>query len=319
METHAFLKLQRELKSLREQAIKDSANPEEIDETFSQVFSELSAKTERNRTLTIFFGVTLTLISCLAVAVQFLVTSVYDDPCLIYMHALPEELSRPIADCSMCKDLTTVPRYDFITKEEFELKHAYTSQPAVIAKGTENWTASKNLTFSYLKELYLATADVDNIQGDCAFFGYRTDFVSLKHAFESITTEMENVEPGSPNWYIGWSNCDENISSVIHQLSSKPYFLPERSRQYNTWIFAGSPGVGAGIHIDTVDLPSWQAQILGRKTWTLTPPPECEHICQTINATLNQGDIIVVNTNQWYHSTTIHEGSISLSIGSEYD
>lgn len=45
------------------------------------------------------------------------------------------------------------------------------------------------------------------------------------------------------------------------------------------------------IQIDMVELPSWQAQLSGKKTWTLTPPPECEHVCQPFNVTVNRGDI----------------------------
>ena len=86
-----------------------------------------------------------------------------------------------------------------------------------------------------------------------------------------------------------------------------------------------------------VELPSWQAQLSGKKTWTLTPPPECEHVCQPFNVTVNRGDIskpvapisydhayyyalptVVVDTNKWYHQTYIHPGNISITIGSEY-
>ena len=38
-------------------------------------------------------------------------------------------------------------------------------------------------------------------------------------------------------------------------------------------------------------LPTWQAQLSGTKTWTLIPLPECEHKCDSINITVEQGDI----------------------------
>lgn len=87
-----------------------------------------------------------------------------------------------------------------------------------------------------------------------------------------------------------------------------------------------------------VELPSWQAQLSGTKTWTLTPPPECAHICHPFNVTVNKGDIsellfnfnecdmmqllymvtVVLDTNKWYHQTEILPGNISITIGSEY-
>lgn len=35
----------------------------------------------------------------------------------------------------------------------------------------------------------------------------------------------------------------------------------------------------------------WQAQIIGRKTWKLVPPPECDHICNKMSVTVEPGDI----------------------------
>ena len=45
------------------------------------------------------------------------------------------------------------------------------------------------------------------------------------------------------------------------------------------------------VQIDMVELPSWQAQLRGKKTWTLVPPPECEHVCHSFNVTMNTGDV----------------------------
>ena len=89
---------------------------------------------------------------------------------------------------------------------------------------------------------------------------------------------------------------------------------------YNNQLITGTPGPGANIHIDTVDLSSWQAQISGTKSWLLRPPPECWWSCHgDMEVTINPGDIIVVNTNMWYHSTKIEGDQISLVITNEFD
>ena len=60
---------------------------------------------------------------------------------------------------------------------------------------------------------------------------------------------------------------------------------------------AGTPGPGAHVHIDNVDLSSWQAQVSGTKRWLLRPPPECWWACHgDMEAVVSPGDIIVVNT-----------------------
>ena len=74
------------------------------------------------------------------------------------------------------------------------------------------------------------------------------------------------------------------------------------------------------MHIDNVDLSSWQAQVSGTKNWLLRPPPECWLHCHgDMEARVSPGDIIVVNTNLWYHSTRIEGEDISLVITNEFD
>jgi hypothetical protein len=44
--------------------------------------------------------------------------------------------------------------------------------------------------------------------------------------------------------------------------------------------------------MDNVERPSWQAQLSGRKTWSIYPPPECESVCEPmLNVTIEKGEI----------------------------
>jgi hypothetical protein len=40
-----------------------------------------------------------------------------------------------------------------------------------------------------------------------------------------------------------------------------------------------------------VEHPSWQAQLRGRKKWTLEPPPECYYQCGRLEVTVEPGEI----------------------------
>ena len=60
-------------------------------------------------------------------------------------------------------------------------------------------------------------------------------------------------------------------------------------------------------------------QIRGRKTWLINPPPDCEHVCRRHSVTVESGDVIIIDTNIWYHETFVHEGDMSITIGAEYD
>jgi hypothetical protein len=41
--------------------------------------------------------------------------------------------------------------------------------------------------------------------------------------------------------------------------------------------------------------------------------------CQTLTTQVESGDILIFDSNQWFHSTEIIGNDISLTIGSEYD
>lgn len=121
-------------------------------------------------------------------------------------------------------------------------------------------------------------------------------------------------------FFFSRSNCNPDISQVLRQHYSKPYFLPSDSElSAIDWIFMGYKGQGASMHLDYVRRPSWQAQIKGKKSWYLLPPPECENVCTAVNITVNRGDVILVDTNQWYHTTIIEGDEMSVTLGSEYD
>lgn len=132
----------------------------------------------------------------------------------------------------------------------------------------------------------------------------------------------EQVNDISKPWYVGFSVCQPSVADKIHTLYNRPDFLhPDSTPPKKPWIFIGTPGPGAHIHIDNVDLSSWQAQISGTKTWLLRPPPECWWQCHhgEMETTIHPGDIIVVNTNLWFHSTRIHGSDLSVVITNEFD
>ncbi|CAG0901167.1 unnamed protein product [Darwinula stevensoni] len=115
-------------------------------------------------------------------------------------------------------------------------------------------------------------------------------------------------------------SCDSEVNGILRLHYQRPYFLPETSEGSRIdWIFMGTPGYGAHMHVDHVKNPSWQAQVRGKKLWSLKPPPECFYECHSFQDIVQPGDIIVLDTNKWYHSTLIVSEEMSITIGSEYD
>lgn len=245
---------------------------------------------------------------------------VKEEPCLLNVNEIFIEVTRKRTNCSLlCDGLTEIPRVSDLSKQEFATKYAYTGRPVVVVDGAKNWSAIERFNFTFFKELFEKNKEAFRVnEEECQFFPYRTEFISLEQA---LNMSKERSEWKAEPWYFGWSNCDPAIREELRTHYQLPYFLPSQSEtSEQDWIFMGGPGPGAQIHIDSVDRPSWQAQLSGQKTWTLIPPPECEHICPPkLATTMNKGEVIIVDTNQWYHSTQVLPGELSITIGAEYD
>ncbi|KAF7493075.1 Bifunctional arginine demethylase and lysyl-hydroxylase JMJD6 [Sarcoptes scabiei] len=245
--------------------------------------------------------------------------------CLVPLPNYLQNAFVPAQDCRFCSEITEIKRERSISSEEFSKKYAYTKVPVIITDAQVNWTAQQIFNFDFFKNLYL-NGDKNEKDGgsplggkNCQFFPYKTEFHSLKQAFR-MDPHRANYSIETEPWYFGWSNCDHRIANKLRRHYGRPYFLPNDSESIRTdWIFMGTPNNGAHMHIDHVGRPSWQAQIHGTKRWFLEPPLECYADCSDLTVDVNEGEIIVLDTNVWYHKTLIVGDKISLTIGAEYD
>ncbi|XP_045211104.2 uncharacterized protein LOC123562541 [Mercenaria mercenaria] len=263
------------------------------------------------------FGIISTLIT---IFIHGFIVDALAEKCFMDQNVYAAEISRPLVQCNMCRNLDSIPVESGISAEEFKRKYAYTSVPVLIKDATNTWSAMTQFNFQFFKDLYFRTEDaLRTVDEECQFFPYNTDFLTLSDVF-NMSDARANFVDGEMPWYIGWSNCHKEVRNKLRKHYQRPYFLPNNSESSTLdWIFMGGSGPGALVHLDYVVRPSWQAQISGMKTWTLVPSPECEAECKSFNVTVHKGDIFVVDTNVWYHSTFIHPGDISITIGSEYD
>ena len=155
----------------------------------------------------------------------------------------------------------------------------------------------------------------------CQFFSYKSgkELKSLDDVF-TLRTSASWSKP----WYVGWSNCNNEASKVLRSLYDRPYFLPDEAEMSRLdWLFMGTPGYGATMHLDDVKHQSWQAQLSGVKRWQFRPPIEClvgacAHLGD-LYVDVHPGEVIVFDSNCWYHATRIVGDQLSLTIGSEYD
>lgn len=240
--------------------------------------------------------------------------------CGIENNYIVMEITRPITDCRICKGIRKFRILRNVTREEFA-QYAYLGQPMLVKGGCQNWTALNVFSYDFFKQLYNEIPGAyQSVEEECQFFPFKTEFLQLDDVFKMPESRAKMLSPDEKTWYIGWSNCNPDVAAVLRKHYSRPHFLPEDSElSAIDWIFMGYKGQGASMHLDYVQRPSWQAQIAGSKTWYLLPPPECEKECHSMNVTVQKGDIILIDTNQWYHTTFIEGSEMSITLGSEYD
>lgn len=233
------------------------------------------------------------------------------------------DFCRHPADCNICSQVSQIDEIsvDDMSVELFEAGYAYTSRPLVVRNATLHWDIMQVMDYDWLKQQYLSDPEEMDKKGEeCWFNRYTTPELRNLRAVFKLPDERVRMKSGEP-WYVGWSVCHENVAEEIFKLFERPVFLsPESTPPKKPWIFIGTPGPGAHFHVDNVDMSSWQVQLGGVKTWYLKPPPECRFTCPgQIQTTLYPGDIIVVNTNFWFHSTKVHGPHLSLSMVNEFD
>lgn len=72
------------------------------------------------------------------------------------------------------------------------------------------------------------------------------------------------------------------------------------------------------LQLDYISRLMWQAQVVGSKTWTVAPTPECDSECKSFEFTVDTADVVLLDTRVWYHGTYVENGEFSLTITSEY-
>jgi len=227
------------------------------------------------------------------------------------------------ADCGICAGVKKIQEFHVndLTVEMFQEKFAYSSVPIVVRNASLHWKAMKVLDYYWLKEEYLKEPEImENNSDDCWFNRYQTkEFRNLASVFR--LPDRRVTQKDSKPWYVGWAVCHPTVAQELFNLFDRPDFIdPDSTPPSRPWIFIGTPGPGAHSHIDNVGLSTWQAQISGTKKWSLAPPPECYWQCgPSMEVIVHPGDIIVIDTNYWFHSTQILGSDLSLVITVEYD
>lgn len=119
-----------------------------------------------------------------------------------------------------------------------------------------DWPARERLTFQYIKSLYNSNPDIlESFNDECQFLPFKSNFASLKDFLEMPEPQEKS---GNPSYYVGFSNCQQNILAELRKLYPIPHFLPIDAEIPNTdYIFLGY-NEGAVMHVGTRNKKSCQ-------------------------------------------------------------
>lgn len=121
--------------------------------------------------------------------------------CLVGNNALLQEVARPIVDCSMCENLTSVSMETNISKQTFLRDYAYSSRPVVVRDATVGWAAMHTFNYTFFRQLYLTTPGaLRSVEEECQFLPFNVDTSSLADVFRRFDEENYPKEGN----YFGW-------------------------------------------------------------------------------------------------------------------
>ncbi|XP_026666898.1 uncharacterized protein LOC108621922 [Ceratina calcarata] len=244
------------------------------------------------------------------------IKSIRGTRCLVPNNYFVWEFTRPISDCDYCRDVATALILPNLTREQFK-EYAYSSRPMVVKRAASGWPASKVFSWKFFKHLYENIDGAYDSADECQFLQFKSNFTSLREVF-AMSEERATQRNGKDPWYVGWKNCHLQVLDVMRQYYSVPDFLPEDAEiPYSNYVFMGY-GEGAVMHLDYISRLMWQGQVIGDKTWNVAPTPECDDLCPRFNFTVHAGDVVLVDTRIWYHSTYVEGKRFSLTVTSEY-
>ena len=114
------------------------------------------------------------------------------------------EMTRPVTNCDICRNVNQFVILEAPTKEEFAL-YAYTGQPILVRGATDHWSALKTFNFDFFRKIYSSTPFAyESVEEECQFFPFKTDFNRLSEVFQMPKERVWMSGPESKPWYIGW-------------------------------------------------------------------------------------------------------------------
>ena len=112
--------------------------------------------------------------------------------CAVANNYFVMEMTRPVTNCDICRNVNQFVILEKPSKEEF---------------------AIKTFNFNFFRKIYSETVDAyESVEEECQFFPFKTLFNRLSEVFEMPEERVHMNGVDSKPWYIGWY-----VNNVINQ------------------------------------------------------------------------------------------------------
>jgi len=211
--------------------------------------------------------------------------------------------SWPPKTCDYCK-FSSIPRFEQLSQREF-MKLVLQGRPFIVRMPTQMQAKLHGpKAAEHIKNIYLrfGAPNKQIYHNKIGPTDYRDVYEYVRQVNSSQISWYEQT-------YFGWAELRESVIRMLDlELTNRPYFIPPTMwaghLKHQRWLFLGKPGKGLDPHVDTVsDHGTWQYQLAGTKQWRLKPLPQCVAECPSHSFTISAGEVFVLDTTQWQHST----------------
>ncbi|CAL1268996.1 unnamed protein product [Larinioides sclopetarius] len=206
-----------------------------------------------------------------------------------------------------CEDVYDVDYLNWTSTEEISQLYLQRNIPVIVRDAMSDWPVMKN-SFTILN----LTDEFYHLQEDICMFQSNLRLGSHHQLFEKL------MKQDLQKWYAHWENCEKSTQKLMRKFYSRPYFMPGTVQMTESnWVLMSSGYNGKKFKkIDA--MPSitvmWVAQVWGYNRIQFTPKKPCHKMCNILEDTLEEGEIVLFSPAMWSFSYLPGDGTENLAI-----
>lgn len=235
-------------------------------------------------------------------------TELYSETCIMENPFYLDEQVYTI-DCQACEDVFDVDFLNHTSTEEISQLYMQRNVPVIVRDAMSDWPImQKSFTILNLTdEFYYLKDDVCMFQSNLRVRNHHQLF-----------TRLAAQKEVKLKWYAHWENCEKATQKLMRKFYARPYFMPGVVQMTESnWLLMSSRYHGKKFkRIDSMSSITvmWVAQVWGYNKIQFEPKKPCNDICNMLEDTLEQGEIVLYNPAVWNFSYLPGAGTENLAL-----